>query len=116
LLLLITDRQKHAFARGLACARLLLAVCKLRRFDVSERGFGYRSIAATVRNFPLRIYCVVTLFTGYVFFDEIGMLQAHEFDGEAIFDVPDDAPLRLADGHHDADWRSQFCRDSDGSA
>ena len=116
MLLLITDRQKHAFARGLACERLLLAVCRLRRTDVSGRGFGYRSIAATVRNFALRIYRVVTLFTGYVFFDEIGVLEAHEFDGEAIFDVPDDAPLRLADGHHDADWRSQFCCDSDGSA
>lgn len=116
MLLLTSDRQKHAAARAFARGRLLLEVSRLRRPGVAVRGFNYRSIAATVRKFALRIYRVVTLFTGYVFFDEIGMLEAHEFDGETIFDVPNDAPLRLAHGDHDADWRSQFCCDSDGSA
>ena len=39
----------------------------------------------------------MTLFAGDVLFDEVGMLQARELDGEAVFDVAHDAALRLAD-------------------
>lgn len=41
------------------------------------------------------------------------MPQPHEFDGEAIFDVPDNTALRLADSDDDADWRPQCRRDAD---
>jgi hypothetical protein len=39
----------------------------------------------------------VTLFAGHVFFNEVGVLQAHEFDRKAVFDVTHDAALRLAE-------------------
>ena len=43
------------------------------------------------------VYAAVTLFAGHIVLNEIGVLQPHEFDGEAIFDVAHDAALRLAD-------------------
>jgi hypothetical protein len=48
----------------------------------------------------------VTLFAGHVVFDEVGVLETHEFNGEAIFDMADNAALRLADGNDDADARA----------
>ena len=76
-----------------------------------------RTIEASIllpraRNCAHRIYSAVTLFAGYVFFNEVGVLQPHEFDGKAIVDVTHNAALRLSDGDHDADWRSQLARDS----
>ena len=53
-----------------------------------------------------RIYLKVTLFAGHVVFDEVGVLETHELNGEAIFDVADNAALRLADGNDDADARA----------
>ena len=70
-------------------------------------------VAAIARNLPRHVYVAVTLFAGDVIFDEIGMLQAHEFDGEAIFDMTDHTALRFADSDHDADRRPQLGRDSD---
>ena len=49
------------------------------------------------RKFLRGIYAAVTLFAGHVLLNEIGVLQPHEFDGKAIFDMAHDAPLRLAD-------------------
>ena len=72
--------------------------------------------AATVRKFARSVYGPVTLFTGNVVFDEIGVLQAHEFDGETIFDVPDHAALRLADRDNDANRWPQVRRNPDRSA
>src|SRR5262245_15221892 len=68
------------------------------------------------RNFAHRIYGAVTLFAGHVFFYEVGMLQPHELDGEAIIDVTYNAALRLADSDYDADWRSQLASDADCGA
>src|SRR5262245_28129498 len=68
------------------------------------------------RNFAHRIYGAVTPFASYVFFNEVGMLQPHELDGEAIIDVTYNAALRLSDRDHDADWRSQFAGDADRGA
>jgi len=51
-----------------------------------------------------RTYGSVTLFAGDVLFDEVGMLQASEFDREAVFNVTDYPARRLADrnnGTHD---------------
>ncbi len=48
----------------------------------------------------------MTLFAGHVVFDEVGVLETHEFNGEAIFDMADNAALRLADGNDDADARA----------
>ena len=45
---------------------------------------------------------MVTLFAGDALFDEVGMLQAREFDGESVIDMAHDAARRLADGHHRA--------------
>ena len=56
------------------------------------------------------------LLAGHVFFEEIGMLQAREFDGEAVIDVTDHASLRLADGDHGADCGLQIRRDRDRCA
>ena len=70
--------------------------------------------AAIARKFVRGIYGAVTLFASHIVFDEIGVLQAHEFDGEAIFDVAYDAPLRLADCYDDADRRAQIGCDTDG--
>jgi hypothetical protein len=56
------------------------------------------------------IYRKVTLFAGHVVFDEVGMLETHEFDGEAIFDMADNAALRLADRYDDADGRAEIGR------
>ena len=61
--------------------------------------------AATARKFARSVYGPVTLFTGNAVFDEIGVLQSHEFDGETIFYVPDHAALRLSNRDNDAEWR-----------
>jgi hypothetical protein len=58
------------------------------------------------------VYGSLTLFAGYVGFDEIGVLQAHEFDCEAIFDVAYDASLCSADRYYDANGRPQIGRDA----
>lgn len=68
-----------------------------RSSQSGEWAAAYVLTAGIVRTFALRIYRAVTLFAGNIFLDEIGVLQAHEFDGEAIFDMAHDAPLRLAD-------------------
>jgi hypothetical protein len=47
------------------------------------------------------VYRKVTLFAGHVVFDEVGMLETHELDGEAILDVADNTALRLADRYDD---------------
>ena len=60
-----------------------------------------------------RIYGAVTLFTGDVVFDEIGVLQPHEFNGKAIFDMAHDADLGLADRDDNTDRRAQVRRDAD---
>src|SRR5690349_24301023 len=49
------------------------------------------------------VYGKERLFAGDAVFDEVRMLQTREFDGEAVLDVTDHAPLRLADGAHGAD-------------
>ncbi len=56
------------------------------------------SATAGARNFTRAVYAPVTLFAGDVVFDGIGMLQAGEFDGEAILDMTHYTPRRLADG------------------
>ena len=48
------------------------------------------------------IYGAVTLFAGDIVFDEIGMLEAHEFDGKAIFNVAHNAALSFSNRHDDA--------------
>lgn len=83
------------------------------RAAVRRRASATSSMLPRAPNLAHRIYGAVTLFAGYVFFNKVGMLQPHEFDGEAIFDVPDNTALRLADGDNDADWRPQFRRDAD---
>jgi hypothetical protein len=70
--------------------------------------------AAIGCKFVRTFYRPVTLFPGNIVFDEIGVLQAHEFDGKAIFDVADDTPLRFADRYDDADRRPQVRNDTDG--
>src|SRR5262245_46610250 len=74
---------------------------------------GASTLLPRARDFVRRVYGAVTLIAGNVFFDEIGMLQPHELDGKAIVDVTHNAALRLSDGDHDADWRSQFASDAD---
>ena len=68
-------------------------------------------VAAIARNLPRHVYVAVTLFAGDVIFDEIRVLQAHEFDGEAVFNVTHHPALRFADGDHGSDRRSQLRRD-----
>ncbi len=50
------------------------------------------------RNSTGRVYPAVSLFAGNVLFDEVGMLQTSELDGEAVVDVTHHAALRLAKG------------------
>ena len=70
------------------------------------RTTGASTLLPRARNSAHRVYGAVTLFTGHVFFDEVGVLQPHELDGKSVVDVTHDAALRLSDGDHDADWRS----------
>lgn len=70
-----------------------------------RRARGASTLLPCARNSAQRVYGVVTLFAGHVFFNEVGVLQAHELDGKAILDVTHHAALRLSDGDHHADWR-----------
>jgi hypothetical protein len=58
----------------------------------------------------------VTLFAGDVVFDEIRVLQAHEFDGKAIFDVAHNATLGFSNRDNAAHRTPQIRRDSDRGA
>ena len=91
---------------------------ELWNFDAAgePRTIGASILLPRARNSAHRIYSAVTLFAGYVFFNEVGVLQPHELDGKAIVDVTHNAALRLSDGDHDADWRSQLAGDADRGA
>jgi hypothetical protein len=69
--------------------------------------------SAHARNFTQSIYQRKTLIAGDVFFDEVGVLQAGEFDSEAVFDMTDNAARGLADSDRGADRRPQLGRDRD---
>src|SRR4029079_13390666 len=77
---------------------------------------GASTLLPRARNSAHRVYAAVTLFAGYVFFNEVGLLQPHELDRKSVVDVTHDAALRLSDGDHDANWRSQITGDADRSA
>ena len=77
---------------------------------------GASTLLPRARNSTHRVYGAVTLFAGHVFFNEVGVLQPHELDPKSVVDVTHDAALRLTDGDHDADWRSQITGDSDCGA
>src|SRR5262249_2552561 len=68
--------------------------------------------AVSARKFVEDVYRLVTLFAGYVVFDKIRVLQAHEFDCEAVFNMPYDAALRPADRYDDANGRTQVGSDA----
>ena len=99
------------------CARAF-TFCDVRNWLVANRRMAVRlqGHCRQVALFQVGIYGAVTLSAGNVFFDEIGVLQPHEFDGEAILDVADHTALRLADRDHNADRWSQFGRDADRRA
>src|ERR1035441_7148477 len=81
-------------ARNVYCKRFL-------DFDlgIPAGGRGRRNFAAAnARNFMQPVYRRLTLFAGDVFFDEVGMLQAGEFDGETVLDMADHPAPGLADG------------------
>ncbi len=99
------DAQNDAYRRGYTRARLQFQACEVKPVGPNAGRIADGFVAANARNLQRHVYVVVTLFAGDVLFDEIGMLQAHEFDGEAIFDVADDATLCFADGDHDTDRR-----------
>ena len=74
------------------------------------------AVATIARKFRGLVYAVLTLSAGNVVFDEIRVLETHEFNGKAILDVPHDPALRLADRNDSADGRPQLCRDADSGA
>jgi hypothetical protein len=82
------------------------AVGRLGSGDAWQGSVAGREVLTARRG----IYRKVTLFAGHVVFDEVGMLETHEFDGEAIFDMADNAALRLADRYDDADGRAEIGR------
>src|ERR1039458_9067905 len=126
-------------ARNVYCKRFLDL-----GLGISGGGGGRRNFAATdARNFTQPVYRRLTLArdpekacpgldpgwepvfgkdhvpdlsAGDVFFDEIGVLQAGEFNGETVLDMTDHPALGLADGNHAADNGPQFRRDGDRGA
>jgi hypothetical protein len=72
----------------------------------SKREFA----AADARNFREPLYQPLSLSAGDVLFDEVVVLQAGEFHGEAVLDMTDHAALGLSDGNYAADRRPQFRR------
>jgi hypothetical protein len=108
----------HKIVRPRKASRAGVYFWQLWNFDAAD---GLGAVGASIllprsRNSAHRIYCAVTLFAGYVFLNEVGVLQPHELDGKAIVDVTHNAALRLSDGDHDADWRSQLAGDADRGA
>jgi hypothetical protein len=106
--LALTDgRQNDTAAHGYVRGRLQFE----RGGDVyggsMRRPHRYIVSDEIARRILRRIYGAVTLFASDVVFDEIGVLQPHEFNGEAIFDVAHDAALGLADRDDNADRRPQ---------
>jgi hypothetical protein len=110
---LILDARNDAYARGYTHARLQFEACGAELGGPGAGRFADRFATAIARNLPRNVYVAVTLFAGDVIFDEIGVLQAHEFDSEAVLDVTDHPALSLADGDHGADRRPQLGRNSD---
>lgn len=85
----------HAFARGVYSDGfwiLLIAIPPGRR----QRR---KTAAKNTRKFTRPVYRALTLFPGDVVFDGIGVLQAGEFDGEAVFDMTDHPAHGLADSY-----------------
>ena len=62
---------------------------------IAERALGAVRDAAEFERSV--VYRALRLFAGDVVFDEVGMLQAGEFDREAVVDMAHHAALRLAD-------------------
>lgn len=60
---------------------------------------------SVTRNPGHSLYRAVTLFAGNIFLDEIGVLEAHEFDRKAVLDVTHHAALGLAYGDDYTDRR-----------
>ena len=97
-------RPRTAFAAGRL--RFVVAGCVLG--NAKDDRAPWILAGGIAGKFLRGVYGAVTLFAGDVVFNEIGVLQAHEFDGEAVFDMADDAALRLADGDDGADRRPQI--------
>ena len=95
-------------ARGFAAGRLRFVVAGCVLGNAKDDRAPGLSVVGIAGKFLRGVYAAVTLFAGHIVLNEIGVLQPHEFDGEAIFDVPHDAALRLADRNDDADGRPQI--------
>ena len=87
--------RPHALSRGVRLPSISVEVGRAAR---RRRARPARMTVSDARNCRRGVYGAVTLFTGDVVFDGIGMLQAGEFDGEAVFDVTDHPARGLADG------------------
>lgn len=87
------DTAAHGFARG----RLRFVVAGCVRGNAKDDHVPGLLVVEIASKFLRGVYAAVTLFAGHIVLNEIGVLQPHKFDGEAIFDVAHDAALRLAD-------------------
>jgi hypothetical protein len=84
-------------ARGFAAGRLRFVVAGCVLGNAKDDRAPGLSVVGIAGKFLRGVYAAVTLFAGHIVLNEIGVLQAHEFDGEAIFDMAHDAALRLTD-------------------
>src|SRR5476651_500182 len=73
----------------------------------------YEFTTAGASNFTRAVYSSVTLFAGDVVFDGVGMLQAGEFDGEAILDMTDYPAHNFANGDRGANRGPKVGRNRD---
>ena len=103
-------------AAGPARFYLLYRAWEFRHADTGAKARRRDRAAAGARNFTQSIYQRETLIAGDVFFDEVGMLQAGEFDSEAVFDMTDNAACSFADGDRSANRGSQFRSNCDRRA
>ena len=90
-------RQNDTAARGFAGAGLRFVVAGCVLGNARDDRAPWIVAGGIAGKFLRGVYAAVTLFAGHIVLNEIGVLQPHEFDGEAIFDMAHDSPLRLAD-------------------
>jgi hypothetical protein len=90
-------RRNDTAAQGSAAGRLRFVVAGCVQGNAKDDRVRGLLVVEIAGKFLRGVYAAVTLFAGHIVLNEIGVLQPHEFDGEAIFDVAHDAALRLAD-------------------
>src|SRR5690242_16117629 len=121
------SRKKPTFRICLKLSAFTLAASQRRAISRAGSGGVYRDRGRAVAGSGLKkreprarsgraarenstdpVYGKDRLFAGDAVLDEIGVLQAREFDGETVLDMAHHAALRLADHDHGSDRRAQI--------